>query len=280
MSLSMFKDHVAVITGASSGIGYELALQLADQGAWLALAARRKEHLETLAEECRARGGRALVVPTDVAEEKQCQNLIEQTSKEYGRIDTLINNAGITIWAKFEDMQVLFPYEKIMQVNYLGSLYCTYYALPYLKQSQGRIVAISSLAGKTGVPYRSGYSATKFAMAGFFRGIRVELAQYGISVTIVYPDYVQTDTRMKAFGPDGKTLQNQPLRRGKRMITVEECSRKILLGTAKRKREVILSLRGKLAPWFNLIAPALVDRVASSAVKDVKSYFSRKSSDT
>jgi short-subunit dehydrogenase len=278
MSISLYKEHVAVITGASSGIGYEMALQLADQGAWLALAARRKEPLEELAEECRTRGGRALVIPTDVSEEKQCQNLIEQTVKEYGRVDTLFNNAGITIWAKFEDMQVLFPYEKVMQVNYLGSLYCTYYALPYLKQNQGRIVAVSSLAGKTGVPFRSGYSATKFAMAGFFRGIRVELAQYGISVTIVYPDYVQTDTRLKAFGPDGKTLQNQPLRRGKRMITVEECSRKILSGTAKRKREVVLSFRGKLAPWINLIAPALVDRVVSRAVTDVRQFLSKSNS--
>jgi short-subunit dehydrogenase len=270
MSLSLYKEHVAVITGASSGIGYEMALQLADQGAWLALASRRKERLEELAEECRARGGRALVVPTDVAEEKQCQNLIEQTVNEYGRIDTLFNNAGITIWAIFEDMQVLFPFEKVMKVNYLGSLYCTHYALPYLKQSQGRIVAVSSLAGKTGVPFRSGYSASKFAMVGFFSGIRVELAKYGISVTIVYPDFVKTDTRLKAFGPNGKILQSRPLRRGKRMITVEECSRKILLGTAKRKREIILSFRGKLLQWVNLIAPAIVDRVAARAVRDVK----------
>jgi short-subunit dehydrogenase len=270
MSSSLYKDHVAVITGASSGIGYELALQLADQGAWLTLAARREERLESLAEECRARGGRTLVVPTDVAEEKQCQSLIEHTGKEYGRIDTLFNNAGITIWAMFEDMQTLFPFEKVMQVNYLGSLYCTYYALPYLKQSQGRIVAVSSLAGKTGVPFRSGYSATKFAIAGFFGGIRVELAKYGVSVTIVYPDFVKTDTRLKAFGPDGKTLQNRPLRRGKRMITVEECSQRILSGTEKRKREVIMSFRGKLLQWVNLVAPALVDRVAARAVRDVK----------
>jgi short-subunit dehydrogenase len=270
MSLSLYQDHVAVITGASSGIGYELALQLADQGAWLVLAARRLESLEKLAEECRARGGRALVVPTDVAEETQCKNLIERTIEEYGRLDTLFNNAGITIWAMFEDMQTLSPFEKVMQVNYLGSLYCTYYALPYLKESQGRIVAVSSLAGKTGVPYRSGYSASKFAMAGFFSGIRLELAQYGISVTIVYPDYVMTETRQKAFGPDGKMLKNRPMRRGKRKITVEKCSRIILANTAKRKREVIMSLRGKVAQWANLIAPALVDQIAAGVVLDMK----------
>jgi short-subunit dehydrogenase len=270
MALSIYKDHVAVITGASSGIGYEMALQLAEKGAWLTLAARRKEKLEALAEQCRGRGGRALIVPMDVSDEAQCKRLIEQTVEEYGHIDTLFNNAGITIWAKFEDMQTLDPFEQVMRVNYLGSLYCTYYALPYLKQSQGRIVAISSLAGKTGVPLRTGYSASKFAMAGFFGGIRIELAQYGISVTLVYPDFVKTDTRLQTFGPDGKVLAYRPLRRGKGMMTVEECSHKILLATAKRKRELILSTRGKFVALLNLIAPNLVDRFAVKAVREVK----------
>jgi short-subunit dehydrogenase len=270
MSFSIYKDHSAVITGASSGIGYEMAQQLAGEGAWLTLAARRKEKLEGLAEQCRARGGRALAVPMDVSDEAQCKGLIEQAVGEYGRIDTLFNNAGITMWAKFEDMQTLDPFEQVMKVNYLGSLYCTYYALPHLKQSRGRIVAVSSLAGKTGVPVRTGYSASKFAMAGFFSGIRIELAQYGISVTVVYPDFVQTDTRLQAFGPDGKVLAYRPLRKGKRMMTVEECGRKILLATAKRKRELILSSRGKFVELLKLIVPDLLDRLAARAVREVK----------
>jgi short-subunit dehydrogenase len=270
MSLSIYKNHSAVITGASSGIGYEMALQLAEESAWLTLAARRKEKLESLADLCRNRGGRVLVVPTDVADEKQCKRLIERSVEEYNRIDTLFNNAGITMWARFEDMQTLDPFEKVMKVNYLGSLYCTYYALPHLKQSQGRIVAISSLAGKTGVPIRTGYSASKFAMAGFFSGIRIELARYGISVTIVYPGFIQTNTRLQAFGSDGKVLSNRPLRRGKGMMTVEECSRRILLATAKRKRELILSTTGKFIEVLKLIAPRLVDQQAARAAKEVK----------
>jgi short-subunit dehydrogenase len=270
MSLTIYKDHSAIITGASSGIGREMALQLAGEGAWLTLAARRKEKLEVLAEQCRARGGRALLVPTDVSDKMQCKGLIEQAVDEYGRIDTLFNNAGITMWAKFEDMQTLDPFEQVMKVNYLGSLYCTYYALPYLKQSQGRIVAVSSLAGKTGVPMRTGYSASKFAIAGFFSGIRIELMQYGISVTLVFPDFVKTDTRLQAFGPDGKVLGYRPLRKGKRMMTVEDCSRKILLATAKRKRESILSTRGKFVELFKLILPGLVDQKAVKAVREVK----------
>jgi len=270
VSTSIFNDRVAVITGASSGIGYELALQLADQGAWLVLAARRQERLEELAEKCRSRGGRALVVPTDVSEEAQCKNLIEHTVMEFKRIDTLFNNAGITIWAKFEDMQTLLPFEKVMKVNYLGSLYCTYYALPFLKESRGRIVAVSSMAGKTGVPYRSGYSATKFALVGFFETLRIELARYGISVTIIYPDFVKTDTRLRAFGADGKPLLDRPMREGKSMMTVEECGQIILNATAKRRREVVMSLRGRVAQWIKLIAPGIVDRIAERAVKGMK----------
>ncbi|MDH5505853.1 MAG: SDR family oxidoreductase, partial [Anaerolineae bacterium] len=210
--------------------------------------------------------GRALVVPTDVAEEAQCKRLIEQTVEQYGRIDTLFNNAGITVWAKFEDMQVLTPFEKVMQVNYMGSLYCSYYALPHLKETQGRIVVVSSLAGKTGVPFRSGYSASKFAMAGFFETLRIEIADHGVSVTVVCPDFVQTDTRLQAFGPDGKALQRSPVREGQ-VMTVDIAAAMILKAAANRKRELLMSLRGKVGLWIKLVAPGLVDKIAKRAVE-------------
>ncbi|KAA3644858.1 MAG: short chain dehydrogenase [Chloroflexi bacterium] len=264
--MTEFKDKVVIITGASSGIGHELARQLAKQGAWLALAARREDKLEELAEECEALGGRALVVVTDVADEAQCKRLAEHTVEEFGGIDVLVNNAGITIWAKFEEMQSLDPFEAVMRVNYLGSLYCTHYALSHLKESQGRIVAVSSLAGKTGVPFRSGYSASKFAMAGFFETLRIEVAEHGVSVTMIYPDYVQTDTRLQAFGPDGKPIGTRPLRQG-RMMTVEVAARQIIDAIRKRKRELLMSRRGKLGQWLKLIAPGLVDRIAARAVQ-------------
>lgn len=270
MSPFELQDRVAILTGASSGIGYALALQMAAQGAWLALAARRKEKLEEVADRCRNLGGRALVVPTDVGEEGQCRALVEKTVAEYGRIDALINNAGITIWAKFDEMEVLSPFEKVMRVNYLGSVYCTHYALPYLKESQGRIVAVSSLAGKTGVPFRSGYSASKFALTGFFETLRIELKESGVSVTIVFPDFVKTDTRLQAFGADGKPLNNRPMREGKTMMTADQAAKIIIEAMGDRKRDVIMSARGKLGLWFKLIAPGLVDRIASRAVKGVK----------
>jgi len=246
-----------------------MALQLAAQGAWLSLASRRRDTLEELAAECRALGGRALVVETDVAEESQCKRLIEKTVVEYGRIDTLINNAGITIWAKFEDMKVLFPFEKVMQVNYLGSLYCTYYALPYLKESRGRLAAISSMAGRTGVPFRSGYSASKFALSGFFETLRIELAYTGISVTMIFPDFVQTNTRLQAFGPDGTHVNRSTVREGA-VMGAETAADIILKAIVRRKREEIMSLRGKFGKYIKPFFPALIDRIARRAVEKGK----------
>ena len=266
MTSQVFKENVAIITGASTGIGRELALQLADQGAWLTLAARDAERLESVAAECRKRGSRALVVPTDVSEQVQCENLINRTVTEYGRIDTLVNNAGITMWARFEDLQDLKPLEQIMRVNYFGSVYCTHYALPYLKRTKGRIVGVSSLAGKTGVPTRSGYSASKHAMAGFFDALRIEVAEQGISVTMIYPGFVTSEIRGRAYGPDGKPLGKSPVRESE-VMSVETCARIIVRAMAKRKREEVMTLRGKLGMWVKLIAPGLVDRVARNAIE-------------
>lgn len=266
MDIPAFKENVVVITGASSGIGRELAYQLADQGAWLSLAARNAERLTEVAAQCRERGGRAIVIPTDVSQQAQCQGLIDQTVREYGRIDTLINNAGISMWARFDETEDLSFFKRIMQVNYLGSMYCTYYALPYLKQSKGRIVGISSLAGKGGVPTRSGYAASKHAMAGFFDTIRIELADDDVSVTMIYPGFVATEVRERAFGGDGKPLGKSPVRESQ-VMAVETCAHLIVAATAQRKRELVMTLRGKLGVWLRLIAPGLVDRIARNAIE-------------
>lgn len=267
MDTPVFRENVVVITGASSGIGRELAYQLADQGAWLSLAARDAERLEAVATECRERGGKALIVPTDVGQQAQCQNLIEQTVAEHGRVDTLINNAGISMWAKLEEVQVISRFEQIMRVNYLGSVYCTYYALPYLKQSKGRIVGVSSLAGKTGVPTHSGYAASKHAMVGFFDSLRIELADSGISVTMIYPGFVATEIRQRAFGPDGKLLGKSPVHEGE-VMTAEACARLIVEAAAQRKRELVMTTRGKVGQWLKLFAPGLVDRIARKAIEE------------
>ncbi len=265
MSQSPFSDNVVLLTGASSGIGRQLALQLADQGARLVLAARRQDLLEQVAETCRERGGQAMVRTTDVGDEEQCRALVDATVAHYGRLDTLINNAGLTMWSLFADLETLEPCEKIMRVNYFGSLYCTYYALPHLQQSRGRLVGVSSLTGKTGVPTRSAYAASKHAMAGFFDTLRIELLGSGVTVTMAYPDFVATETRERAFGADGRPVGKSSVREAE-IMSAEECARRILQGAAKRRRELIMSARGKLGMWLKLIAPGLIDRIALRAI--------------
>ena len=261
-----FRDNVVIITGASDGIGREMALQLADQGAWLALAARDAARLEAVAAGCRARGGRAIAIPTDVGDQAQCRRMVERTVEEYGRVDTLVNNAGVSMWARFDQVTDLAPFETMMRVNYMGSVWCTHAALPHLKRTRGRIVGVSSLTGRAGVPTRSGYAASKHAMAGFFDSLRIELADDGVSVTMVYPGFVSTGIRQRAFGPDGKPLAVNPVREAEAM-TPEECARQIVAAAAGRRRELVMTARGKVGQWIKLIAPGLVDRIAKKAIE-------------
>jgi short-subunit dehydrogenase len=265
MVASLFKDKVVVITGASSGIGRELAYQLAEQGAWLSLAARNGEQLANVAKECEARGGKAIAIVTDVSEQAQCAQLIQRTVDHYHRIDVLVNNAGITMWANFEDVSDISFYEQMMRVNYLGSVYCTYYALPFLKKTKGQIIGISSLAGKNGLPKRSGYVASKHAMVGFFDSLRIELEEHGISVTMIYPDFVATESHKKAFGADGNPIGKSPLRESQ-VMSAEKCAKLIIQAAATRKRELIMTWRGKIGLWIKLIAPGVVDRMAQKAI--------------
>jgi NAD(P)-dependent dehydrogenase (short-subunit alcohol dehydrogenase family) len=264
-----FRDAVVVLTGASQGIGREMARQLAAAGAHLVLAARDGAELARVAEECRilgGRGGRAEAVPTDVTREADCAALMARAVEVCGRIDGLINNAGIGMWARFEEVQDLSIFERIMQVNYLGSVYCTWHALPHLKQTRGWIVGVSSLTGKTGVPTRSGYAASKHAMAGFFDSLRIELAGTGVTVTMVYPGFVATGIRERAFGGDGRPLGTSPVREGE-VMPVETCARLILDAAAHRRRELVMTGRGRLGMWLKLVAPGLVDRIARRAIE-------------
>jgi len=265
MAGSIFKDKVVVITGASSGIGRELAYQLAEQGAWLSLAARNGEQLATVAGECQTRGGKAIAIVTDVSEQAQCAQLIQRTVDHYDRINMLVNNAGITMWANFGDVRDISFYEQMMRVNYLGSVYCTYYALPFLKKTKGQIIGISSLAGKNGVPKRSGYAASKHAMVGFFDTLRIEIAEYGIGVTMIYPDFVVTETHKRALGADGKPIGKSPVRESE-VMSAERCAKLIIQAAAARKRELIMTWRGKVR--VKLIAPGLVDSIAKKAITE------------
>jgi short-subunit dehydrogenase len=264
--MTSLKDNVFIVTGASKGIGAELARQAAARGAALALAARDRPALERVAAECVALGARVEVVATDVAVEDDCRCLVERTVAAFGRIDTLVNNAGASMWARFEDLRDMAILERIMQVNYLGAVYCTHHALPHLRASRGRLAAVASLAALSGVPTRSGYAASKHAMRGFFDTLRIELADSGVTVTMIYPGFVSTGIRENAAGPDGRPLAVSPVREGE-VMDVRTCARISLDAIAGRRREVVMTARGRMALFLKLVAPGLVDRIARRAIE-------------
>jgi short-subunit dehydrogenase len=267
MDRQPFRNQVAIVTGASSGIGRELALQLAGEGAKVVLAARRAELLEQVAAACRQAGGEALAIPTDIADEVQCKALVDRTVAAFGSLDMLINNAGLAVIARLEDYSDLSLFRHTMDVNFYGAVYCTYYALPHLIRSHGRIVAVSSLGGKAPLPYNSPYIASKFAMHGFFDSLRIELKRQEVSVTIVCPYWVvtgfheaQMDRDGVPRGPSGRAIYS------KKMMTAERCAQVILWAAYRRHREVMMG-PGRLIAWLKLLAPGLLDRIVIAFLK-------------
>jgi len=263
---SAFSDKAILITGGSDGIGAELARQLAAPGVSLALAARTVERLQVVAKQCERKGARAIAVRCDVSVEADCGRFVETAARELGRVDVLVNNAGVSGHAFFEEVKDFSWYEAMMRVNYFGSLWCTRFALPHLKSSRGLLVGVCSLAGKHGIPGRTAYSPSKFAQAAFFEALRIELRETGVDVTVVYPGVVSTDIRVHGYGPDGAAAGRSGLdERG--AMPVEECARLIVGAMTRRQRELIMTAKGKLGQWMKLIAPRLVDRLALAALK-------------
>lgn len=261
-----FDGQVVLVTGASSGIGAELARQFAAAGARVALAARDADALTQVAAECRAQGREALVVPTDITEEAACRAMVERTVAHFGRLDVLVNNAGMSMSARFDELQDLSVFERLWRVNVLGSVWSTAFALPHLKSSRGRIVAVSSLAGLTGVPKRSAYSASKHAMAGFFDALRIELRDHGVSVTVVYPGFVRSDINRRALSADGTPFGERAyLRQPRETMETAECARQILRATAARHRDLVMTLAGKMGRILKWLTPGFVDRLAYNA---------------
>ena len=261
-----FADRVVVLTGASSGIGRELALALAAEHPRLVLAARDADRLAAVAARCRAAGAQALVVPTDVGDENACRALVARAVATFGGIDALFLNAGQDMWARLDELADRSLLERLMRVNYLGCAWLAAAALPHLEARRGRLVVVSSLAGLTGVPTRTGYAASKHALHGFFDSLRCELHGSGVTVTLVCPDFVVSEIHRRAWGPDGRPLGESPMDESK-LMTAAQCARAILRAARRRRRLVLLSWRGKLGRWVRLVAPGLIDRIARRAVE-------------
>lgn len=267
--MAIFTDKVIVVTGASEGIGRALCIALAPQRPKLAMAARNEERLNELRKEVEGKRARALIVPTDVTSVEACKKLIRMTIEKWGSIDVLVNNAGGTMWTRFEDITDTSIFEKLIRLNYLGSVYCTYYALPHLKKSKGLVVAVSSVAGFAVVPTRTAYAASKHALFGFFDSLRIELEGTGVSVTMVAPDFVLSELHRRALGHDAKPIGKSPLQEGK-IMTAEKCAALIVKAMENRDRLLLTSRRAKVGRWIRMVSPRLVDNIAKKAIREKK----------
>ncbi|GET34791.1 short chain dehydrogenase [Prolixibacter bellariivorans] len=252
------KNKVVIITGASSGIGRALAVEFASRGAKLVLGARRTERLQELEKELS--DTEILSVKTDVSVEEECRNLVEQAVSRFGHIDILINNAGISMRANFEDMD-LEVMHKVMDVNFYGTVYCTKYALPYLLESKGSLVGVISIAGHVGLPGRTAYSASKFAVRGFLDTVRIENLKKGLHVLVAAPGFTASEVRKSALTANG-TSQGETPRNEEKMMSAEECAVHIANAVKKRKRQLILTfVEGKFTVFLGKFFPSLLDKL-------------------
>ena len=264
---NIWEHQVIIITGASAGIGEALAYALAPQSPKLVLVARDRRRLEEVAAICNGLGATTLVVPTDIADPQACEEMVKCALNNFSRINVLVNNAGMSMWARVDDVHDVSQFKQIIDVNLLGSVYCTKFSLPFLKQTQGRIVAISSVASLTGVPSHAIYCASKHAMNGFFESLRIELGGTGVSVTIVAPDFVQSEIHVRSLGADGNPL-GRHLQDHSSFLSAETCADIIVQAMTHRKRFVVTSLRGKLGRWIKLCFPSVIDWMARNGVAE------------
>jgi len=255
----LFKNKVVIVTGASSGIGEAISREFARNGSKVVLAARSEARLAAIVKEVIANNGDAFYVVTDVSVEEDCKKLIEKAVEKYGTIDILVNNAGVSMRASFHDVD-LKVLRRLMEVNFWGAVYCTKYALPYLVENKGSLVGVSSVAGFHGLPGRTGYSASKFAMHGFLETIRIENLKKGLHVMIIAPGFTASEIRKNALTANG-THQGESPRDEKKLMTSEYVAKWVLKGIRKKKRNKLISWEGKLTALFQRIVPAFVDWV-------------------
>jgi len=255
-----------LITGGSSGIGRATALRLAALGAKIAVAARQPGPLEDVVREVETLGAEAIAVPTDVTETDQCQCAIEKTVARFDKLDVLICSAGVSMRAAFAESD-LAVMERVLRVNFFGTLYPTYHAIPYLRKTRGSLVAISSLTGKRGTPSYAVYGASKFAVQGLYESLRLELRPDGIHVGVVSPGFVDTPLRERVLGPDGKPWEKPPSPPF-RVWPVEKCVDRIIDLIVKRKSQSLLpGFVGPLLALDHLLNGWLGDKILSRRFK-------------
>lgn len=243
-----------IVTGASSGIGEACAKAFSKAGARVVLAARNQTELERVG---KSLVGDYLAVPCDITREDDCQALVNKTIDHFSQLDILVNNAGISMRARFMDckMEVL---EQVMQTNFWGAVYCSKYALPHLLKTRGSIAVISTTAGFVGLPGRTAYSASKFALHGFFDTLRSEHLDDGLHVSMIFPGFTASNIRKNALNGDGKKQGNSP-RDEDSMISAETVADGVLYSISARKRQVLIGGQSKLIWWLRMFFPAWLE---------------------
>lgn len=254
-----FKNKTVIITGASSGIGRALANEFGRLGANVVAGARNEDSLRELVAGISAAGGKAVYAVTDVTAEDDCANLVKKAVDSFGGVDVLICNAGISMRALFDDVD-LAVLKRLMDVNFWGTVYCTKYALPWLQKSKGSVVGVSSVAGIHGLPGRTGYSASKYAMTGFLETVRIENLKKNVHVMIACPGFTASNVRFTALTADGSSQGESP-RAEDKMMTAEEAAHRIIKGVAKRKRTVLMDFNGRASTQIKKIWPSFLDRM-------------------
>lgn len=262
------KNKVVIITGASSGIGKACAFSFGRTGCRVVITGRDKERLNQTASELQQQGITCLALPGDVSSEADIKAMIAETVAKFGGIDILINNAGISMRALFEDTE-LDVIRKVMDINFYGTVYATKYALPYILKSKGSIIGISSIAGYRGLPGRTGYSASKFAMNGFLEALRTEVMHKGVHVMVACPGFTASNIRNTALGAHGNLQGESPRDEGK-MMSSEEVADHILKATIHRRRDLVLTLQGKVTVLLNKFLPGLADKLVYNHMKKEK----------
>ena len=260
---NFYKDKVIIVTGASSGIGLASVRNFASLGAKVVLAARSIDKLEKIAEELgqqsTVNGQQFLCIKTDVTKEEDCKKLVEKTIETFGKIDILVNNAGISMRAVFKDMD-LSVMKSLMDTNFWGTVYCTKYALPYLLESKGTVVGVISTAGYVGLPARTAYSASKFAVRGFLETLRIEHLYDGLNVLVFAPGFTASNIRNVALTADGSPQGETP-RDEEKMMSAERVARILARGIMRKRAQMVLTPLGKATLFASRNLPRVTDRV-------------------
>ena len=264
------KDKVFIITGASAGIGSELAYQLAEKGAHVVCAARTMTKLETVCENIENKNGSAIPIQADITNKDQCEKVISQTIETFNRIDGLILNAGISMWAKFDKIKDVSFFKTIMDTNYLGSVYCVHAALPFLKKTRGKIISCSTGQAIMGFPNHSGYVASKHALHGFLSTIRMENKEEITVLEAVLSWIKGTDLRNNSFGADGKKQEGMTRKHTKEAIPLAQCVETIITAIEKDLKTIYIPKKLSLIPFLKVFFNRFLEKKVINAINENK----------